>query len=369
MIKGLIDNGAGRARAGWAAWAWGLGALAVAVALPPILQAREMYHIVHTLCLIGIYVLLAQGLNIIIGYTGILNLGYAAFYGIGAYTAAMLSVKFHMPFWALLPICGLVAAGSGVLLGMPTLRLRGDYIAIVTLGFVEIVRLGLNNMDSITNGPKGLPRVNETIPTPQLSLAGHTIRLDGDIPYYYFILLLVLLTLFVVSRLHNSRTGRSWVAIREDEAAAEAMGVNTTLVKIQAFAAGTFFAGVAGCVYTHWVGFITPELFTFWESVLIVCMIVLGGMGNIYGVVLGTVLIVGIPEILRDVLQAVSENISAGSSAVWSQRFDNIILARMLIFGVIMIVMVIFRTQGILPARRPRVAVGQPGPDTTREGT
>jgi len=326
-------------------------ALAVAVFLPQPLIYYQQYHLIHVLCLIEIYILLALGLNVIIGYTGILNLGYAAFYGIGAYTAALLAIHLNMPFWLLLPICGLAAALAGALIGMTTLRLRGDYIAIVTLGFVEIVRLALNNLDSITNGPKGLPGVGQTIAAPQFTLGRRAFVFDNDVYFYYLILLLTVLTIFALLRIHNSRVGRSWVSIREDEVAAELMGVNTTTMKVKSFALGTFFAGIAGCVYTHWIGFITPELFTFWESVLLVCMIVLGGMGGITGVILGALLIVGIPEVLRDVLQKISGD-TAGGDAM-KVFYDNLILARMLLFGIIMIVMVIFRPQGILPPKRP----------------
>ncbi|MFH1514013.1 MAG: branched-chain amino acid ABC transporter permease [bacterium] len=333
--------------------------LLVVIYLPFFLQRHEQYHMMHILPLIGIYILLAIGLNVIMGYTGILNLGYATFYGIGAYAAALLAIKFSLSFWVLIPMCGLVAMLTGVLLGMPTLRLRGDYIAIVTLGFVEIVRLGLNNMDSLTNGPKGLPRIGEKILTPQISLGSFTWKMDDDIDYYFFILALVLLTIFVMGRLHNSRIGRNWVSIREDEIASELMGVNTTMMKIYAFGVGSFFAGVAGCIYTHWIGFITHELFTFWESVLIVCMVVLGGMGNIWGVILGTVLIVGIPEILRDVLQSISDNLSNASAVKWQKVIENLNLGRMLIFGFLMIIMVIFRSQGIIPAKRPKVNLKQ----------
>lgn len=354
-----MKNGGSKNILKYAAYALLFAAL---IGLPLLMNAIEQYHIVHVLCLIGIYIILALGLNVIIGYTGILNLGYAAFYGIGAYTAALLSIHAHIPFIILLPLCGLSAAAFGVLLGMPTLRLRGDYITIVTLGFVEIVRLVFNNWDSVTNGPKGLPNVGQTITPAQFSFGGFSLKLDGDLNYYYFILALVALTVFFVTRLHNSRVGRSWVAIREDETAAEAMGVNTTLMKIYAFAAGTFFAGIAGCVYTHWIGFITPELFTFWESILIVSMIVLGGMGSVPGVILGVALIVGIPEILRDVIQIAFED----SSSAVKLQYDNIILARMLIFGVIMVVMVIFRPQGLIPARRPK-AFGAGG-NTPKEG-
>ncbi|MFA6448079.1 MAG: branched-chain amino acid ABC transporter permease [bacterium] len=342
----------------------GLG-IVVAVLLPQVLQYYQQDHLIHVAGLIAIYALLALGLNVIIGYTGILNLGYAAFYGIGAYTAALLSIHLHLSFWILLPISGLAAAAAGALIGMTTLRLRGDYIAIVTLGFVEIVRLGLNNLDSITNGPKGLPGVGQTIAAPQLTLAGHVLKLDTDLGYYYFILLLALGTVFVLLRLHNSRVGRSWVSIREDESASEIMGVNTTAMKVQAFAAGTFFAGVAGCVYTHWVGFITPELFTFWESVLLVCMIVLGGMGSTAGVLLGALLIVGIPEVLRDILQQFS---GVGGASAMKSFYDSLILARMLIFGVIMIAMVIFRPQGLIPPKRPRFNVRKTGADVPAGG-
>jgi branched-chain amino acid transport system permease protein len=354
--SGVVKRGAG----GKAAAAF---SLAAAIGLPILMQAGGQYHLVHIMCLIGIYVILALGLNVIVGYTGTLNLGFAAFYGVGAYSAALIAIHTALPFWIVLPLSGLFAAAAGALIGMPTLRLRGDYIAIVTLGFVEIVRIGFNNLDPITNGPKGLPRIGETIPTPAL----FSFRMDSDMKFYFFILATVLGVIFVMARLNNSRVGRSLTAIREDEVAAETMGVNTTYMKIQAFAIGTFFAGLAGCIYAYWIGFITPELFTFWESVLIVAMIVLGGMGSIPGVILGTVLIVGIPEGLRDVFQIASENISSGAAASWRTYFDNIILARMLVFGAIMIIMVIFRPQGILPARRPTIFGKHPAPAEKNE--
>ena len=347
---------------GWEAilTSWGLPALYIGILiyLPFLLLKHDQSLLMHILPLIGIYIILALGLNVIMGYTGILNLGYTAFYGIGAYSAALLSIHFHMSFWLILPISGLIALIAGVLLGMPTLRLRGDYIAIVTLGFVEIVRLGLNNLDSITNGPKGLPGVNQAIMTPSISFGSYKFLLNDDIDYYFFILGLVLLTIFIMGRLHNSRIGRAWVSIREDEIASELMGINTTIMKIYAFGVGTFFAGVAGCIYVHWITFITPELFTFWESVLIVCMVVLGGMGNIRGVILGTILIVGIPEVLRIFLTTISFKLADSPSAdVWMKWTENLNLGRMLLFGGIMVVMVIFRSQGIIPARRPKTSL------------
>jgi branched-chain amino acid transport system permease protein len=361
---------------GWKAIliSWGLPVvfIGISIYLPFLLQSHGQYHLMHILPLIGIYIILALGLNVIMGYTGILHLGYTAFYGIGAYAAALLAIHLHMSFWLILPLAGIITLIAGVLLGMPTLRLRGDYIAIVTLGFVEIVRLGLNNLDSITNGPKGLPGVNQSIMTPSISFGSYKLLLNDDIHYYFFILGLVLLTIFIMHRLHNSRIGRAWVSIREDEIASELMGVNTTIMKIYAFGVGSFFAGVAGCIYVHWIGFITPELFTFWEAVLIVCMVVLGGMGNINGVILGTILIVGIPEVLRDVLQSISNNLSDAPSAdAWQKWIENLNLGRMLLFGGIMVIMVIFRSQGIIPARRPKTSLRRVLPKagkTSKEG-
>jgi branched-chain amino acid transport system permease protein len=361
---------------GWKAIliSWGLPVvfIGISIYLPFLLQSPGQYHLMHILPLIGIYIILALGLNVIMGYTGILHLGYTAFYGIGAYAAALLAIHLHMSFWLILPLAGIITLIAGVLLGMPTLRLRGDYIAIVTLGFVEIVRLGLNNLDSITNGPKGLPGVNQSIMTPSISFGSYKLLLNDDIHYYFFILGLVLLTIFIMHRLHNSRIGRAWVSIREDEIASELMGVNTTIMKIYAFGVGSFFAGVAGCIYVHWIGFITPELFTFWEAVLIVCMVVLGGMGNINGVILGTILIVGIPEVLRDVLQSISNNLSDAPSAdAWQKWIENLNLGRMLLFGGIMVIMVIFRSQGIIPARRPKTSLRRILPKagkTSKEG-
>lgn len=354
---------------------WGLPVLFIGIAiyLPFPLLKQGQYHMMHILPLIGIYIILALGLNLIMGYTGILHLGYTAFYGIGAYAAALLAIHLQMSFWLILPLAGIITFIAGVLLGMPTLRLRGDYIAIVTLGFVEIVRLVLNNLDSITNGPKGLPGVDQPkILNPSISFGSFHFPLNDDIDYYFLILALVLLTIFIMHRLHNSRIGRAWVSIREDEIASELMGVNTTMMKIYAFGVGSFFAGVAGCIYVHWIGFITPELFTFWEAVLIVCMVVLGGMGNINGVILGTILIVGIPEVLRDVLQSISNNLADSPSAsAWQKWIENINLGRMLLFGGIMVIMVIFRSQGIIPAKRPKVSLrrSKPSVDTTaKEG-
>ena len=273
--------------------------------------------------------LLALGLNLVIGFTGLLDLGFMAFYAIGAYTAAILAIH-KVPF--LVCVAAAIAASTliRVIVGFPALRLRGDYLAIVTLGFGEVVRLTLSNWDSLTNGPKGLPRVGESIPP--ASFLG--ITLSTNLHYYYFIFACVIAAIWVCSRLNLSRLGRAWVAIREDEVAAELMGIEVTKQKVVAFGLSAMFAGLAGAIFAHWEGFVTPESFTFWESCLLVCAVVLGGMGSIMGVVLGALCIVLVPEILRDIL---------GST------FAN---ARYLLFGLSLILMAIYRPQGIWPSRR-----------------
>lgn len=290
--------------------------------------------------------LLALGLNLVIGFTGLLDLGFMAFYAIGAYTAALLAIH-RVPFVAC--VAAAVAASTliRVIVGFPALRLRGDYLAIVTLGFGEMVRLTLSNWDSLTNGPKGLPRVGESIPP--ASLLGFT--LSTNLHYYYLIFACVLGAIWVCTRLDQSRLGRAWVAIREDEVAAELMGVEVTKQKVVAFGLSAMFAGLAGAIFAHWEGFVTPESFTFWESCLLVCAVVLGGMGNIMGVVLGALCIVLVPEILRDIL---------GST------FAN---ARYLLFGLSLILMTIYRPQGIWPSRRRTLELGpeEPGESSSRD--
>lgn len=269
----------------------------------------------------GIYIVLALGLNIVVGQTGLLVLGYVAFYAVGAYSYALLSVHAGVSFWAALPIAAFLAGIFGLLLGAPTLRLRGDYLAIVTLGFGEITRIVLNNWDSLTGGPNGISGV----PRPSLGPVGF-----NKMEYYYFLVLaMVALTVFVVGRLNGSRIGRAWIAIREDEVAAEAMGVNTTGLKLLAFALGAMLAGLAGVFYVAKMGFVSPESFNFFESVIILCMVVLGGMGSIPGVILGAVVLYLLPEGLREFQQY-----------------------RMLIFGGAMVAMMVFRPQGFIGTRR-----------------
>lgn len=304
-------------------------ALTLLLIVPYFLQSTSVAFVIRLAGIAGLYMLLALGLNLVIGFTGLLDLGFMAFYAIGAYTAALLAIH-KVPFVLCVLAAILASTAIRVIVGFPALRLRGDYLAIVTLGFGEVVRLIVSNWESLTNGPKGLPRVGETIPP--ASLFGLT--LSTNLHYYYLILVCVLGAVWVCTRLKLSRLGRAWVAIREDEIAAELMGVEVTKQKVIAFGTSAMFAGLAGAIFAYWEGFVTPESFTFWESVLLVCAVVLGGMGSIPGVILGALCVVLLPEVLRDAL---------GSS------FAN---ARYLLFGLSLILMAIYRPQGIWPSRR-----------------
>jgi len=295
----------------------------------PLVFLHSNPYAIQVAGLIGIYLILCLGLNITIGYTGLLDLGFMAFYAIGAYIAAILSIN-NVSFWIILPVCMLAGGVVRWLLGLPLLKLRGDYLAIVTLAFGEIVRIAANNAVSITNGPKGLPRVGERFS----SINFFSIKFTENIHFYYLILFFVFIAIVASRRLENSRLGRALVAIREDEVAAELTGINVAAVKSVAFVLSGIFGALSGAIYAHWIGFISPEMFTFWESVFLVAMIVIGGMGNISGVILGVFLLVGVPEILRDTL---------------GTRFVDY---RMLIFGAVMVAVIIFRPQGILPSKR-----------------
>lgn len=294
--------------------------------LPPFLNRYHMDVITTA----GIYVLLALGLNIVVGFTGLLVLGYIAFYAIGAYTYALLNTHFSIPFFLSLPIGGLVAYLFGFLLGSPVLRLRGDYLAIVTLGFGEITRLVLNNWDEVTEGPNGIAEISRPV------LFYFTFR--HPLHYYYLILILVLLTIVITVRLTQSRIGRAWEAIREDEVAASVMGINVTAMKLLAFAISASIAGVAGVFFAAKQTHISPESFTFWESALILAMVVLGGMGSIPGVTVGALILIIFPEILRG--------------------FEDF---RILLFGLGMVLMMRFRPQGFLPPKRRHYTMGEIG--------
>jgi branched-chain amino acid transport system permease protein len=311
----------------------------------------------------GIYVLLALGLNVVVGYAGLLDLGYVAFYAIGAYFYALLAspqLGLHVPFWLVLPGAPLLAALFGVLLGAPTLRLRGDYLAIVTLGFGEVIRILLNNLDPVTNGPRGVINIDpatldatrldpKSVATAKLLLYpplpdfmhGLPLTLSSPIQYYYLILILCLAAIFFSYRLEGSRIGRAWAAIREDEDAAQTMGINKTTTKLLAFALGASTAGFSGVIFSGLQGFVSPESFILLESITILAMVVLGGMGSIPGVVLGAVILVVVPEVLREYAQ---------------YRFT--------IFGLGLTLMMLVRPGGLWPTR-VRAAVSSDVPDAT----
>ncbi|MEW9900038.1 ABC transporter ATP-binding protein [Chitinivorax sp. PXF-14] len=302
-----------------------------------------------------LYTMLALGLNIVVGYAGLLDLGYIAFYAVGAYSYSLLASPhfgLHLPIWLLIPCGALVACIFGVLLGAPTLKLRGDYLAIVTLGFGEIIRLFMNNLDrpiNITNGPQGINNVDP------IQLAGFSLSKPVDLGFmtlqstylYYYLFLLMALGIIVVSiRLQDSRIGRAWVAIREDEIAATAMGINTRNVKLLAFAMGASFGGVSGGLFAGFQGFVSPESFTLMESIMVLSMVVLGGMGHIPGVVLGAVMLSVTPEVLRDVANMLKS--SEGRPLVDPENL------RMLLFGVAMVAIMLFRPAGLWPSSRRR---------------
>jgi len=299
-----------------------------------------------------LYILLALGLNIVVGFAGLLDLGYVAFYAVGAYAYALLAgphFGLHLPFWVVLPIGAGLAALFGILLGAPTLKLRGDYLAIVTLGFGEIVRIFLNNLSrpvNITNGPQGLARIDPfSLGGLDLSKSDTLFGVTFSGPMkYYFLLLAVMLAIIVLNlRLQNSRIGRAWEAIREDEIAARAMGINTTNLKLLAFAMGASFGGVAGGMFSAIQGFISPESFVLVESVMVVSMVVLGGMGNIWGVILGAVLLSFVPEVLRWTVEPVQK-------ALFGKPLIDAEVLRMLIFGFALVLVMLFRPAGLLPS-------------------
>jgi len=314
-----------------------------------------------------LFIMLALGLNIVVGYAGLLDLGYIAFFAVGAYSYALLaSPQFgiHGPFFLLLPLGAMVAGFFGILLGAPTLRLRGDYLAIVTLGFGEIIRIFLNNLNrpiNITNGPQGITLIDPlqfggVALNKTYAIGGLTI---AQVHSYYFVFLACALLAIIISlRLEDSRIGRAWAAIREDEIAASAMGINTRNIKLLAFAMGATFGGVSGGLFASFQGFISPESFTLLDSIMVLCMVVLGGMGNVGGVVLGAILLTALPEALRYVgpLQ------QAWLGEVYIDPSD----LRMLLFGLALVLMMLFRPAGLWPSstRRREFAVED---DTSEE--
>ena len=310
-----------------------------------------------------LYVLLALGLNIVVGYAGLLDLGYVAFYAVGAYLFALLNSPhlaenfehiaaafpngLHLPLLLAIALAALLAGVFGVLLGAPTLKLRGDYLAIVTLGFGEIIRVFLNNMEyplNITNGPRGIGQIDGVHFWGFEFSQNHEIlgfAVNSVSMYYYLFLALVVGSVLICYRLENSRIGRAWMAIREDEIAAKAMGINTRNMKLLAFGMGATFGGVSGSMFGAFQGFVSPESFSLQESIMIVAMVVLGGIGHIPGVILGALLLAALPEVLRYVAGPLQE--------MTDGRLDASIL-RQLLVALAMIVIMLMRPRGLWPS-------------------
>ncbi len=317
-------------------WKTGL-AFAVALALP---FAGHNAGFTNFLADAGAFVLLALGLNIVVGFAGLLDLGYAAFFAIGSYAFAMLaSPQFgiHVPFWLLLFVASGIAAVFGILLGAPTLRLRGDYLAIVTLGFGEIVPQTFLNLAQWTGGPNGIGSLD------QPSFFGLRFGFD-PLPYYLLILGLIALAMWFAGNLRESRLGRAWMAIREDELAAAHMGINTTTTKLAAFALGASFSGLAGCAYASKLQLVSPDQFQFNVSVFILAMLVLGGMGNIPGVIVGSVILSALERFILPQGTNFLHGIGLTSIDLTNSRF--------LIYGTILVLMMLFRPEGLLPSRQ-----------------
>ncbi len=282
----------------------------------PLLMSSQVY-LLRTSVMVLLYVTLALSLNFILGFAGQLSMGHSAFFGIGAYITALLTVNLGLNFWVAMALSAVGAAMFGFILGMPTLRLKGDYLAIATIGFGEIVRLVLINWVSLTRGPAGIPG----IPSP--TLFGYT--LSSNTAYYYLLLALAAATIFIAHRLWHSRLGRGLIAVMDDEIAAEAMGVNCTVLKVMAFVLGAGVAGVAGSIFASFIHYVNPDNFTYMESVVILCMVVLGGGGSIPGVILGATVLTVLPEVLRDISTY-----------------------RYAIYGLLLILMMIIRSQGLI---------------------
>ena len=337
--------------------------VAMALLVLPLLLQQGGNAWVRIVDMALLYVLLALGLNIVVGYAGLLDLGYVAFFAVGAYMYALLgsphladafpAVKaafpngLHLPIWAIIPLAAGIAGFFGIILGAPTLKLRGDYLAIVTLGFGEIIRVFLNNLDrpiNLTNGPKGINQI-DSIKVFGFDLGQphefFGIEVNSVSMYYYLFLALVIISVIISHRLENSRIGRAWMAIREDEIAAKAMGINTRNLKLLAFGMGATFGGVSGSMFAAFQGFVSPESFSLMESIMIVAMVVLGGIGHLPGVILGALLLAALPEVLRYV--------AGPLQAMTGGRLDAAIL-RQLLIALAMIVIMLARPRGLWPA-------------------
>ncbi|NIE75171.1 ABC transporter ATP-binding protein [Pantoea sp. Ap-967] len=360
------------------------------IALPFLVEAIPMLGPtwVRILGFAMLYVLLALGLNIVIGYAGLLDMGYIGFYAIGAYLYALLASP-HLqlaglldnvldwPVWVIIPVAAVAAAICGVLIGAPVLKLRGDYLAIVTLGFGEIIRIFMNNLDqpvNLTNGPQGISNIAPLHvdfgawshapgagATPVVSLQQgwslFGLQVSPVISYYLFFLAIVILCIVLSKRLEVSRIGRAWMALREDEVAAEAMGLNKRNLKLLAFAMGATFGGVSGVLFASYQGFVSPESFTLMESIMVLAMVVLGGMGSIRGVVLGALILSVMPELFRDLVNWIQPWVMEHVTFIDRDILRNVLDAstlRMLVFGFALILVMRFRPEGLWPSDRRR---------------
>jgi branched-chain amino acid transport system permease protein len=324
-------------------------AFAVAIVLPFVFHNGGFTNFLADA---GAFVLLALGLNIVVGFAGLLDLGYAAFFAIGSYAFAMLaSPQFgiHVPFWALLFIASGIAAVFGILLGAPTLRLRGDYLAIVTLGFGEIVPQTFQNLAQFTGGPNGIASLD------QPTFFGLRFGFNA-LPYYFLILALIAFSVWIANNLRASRLGRAWMAIREDELAAAHMGINTTTTKLAAFAMGASFSGLAGCAYASKLQLVSPDQFGFNVSVFILAMLVLGGMGNVPGVIVGSLILSALERLIlpqaTNLLHSVHINFDLTNS-------------HFMVYGVILVLMMLFRPEGLIPSRQRKAELHAADSDPT----
>jgi len=316
----------------------GLALLGAVLLAYPFLDKNNSH--VDFLANAGAFILLALGLNIVVGMAGLLDLGYAAFFAIGSYSYAMLASQqfnIHIPFWVMLFVASFIAAIFGILLGAPTLRLRGDYLAIVTLGFGEIVPQTFLNLAQYTNGPNGISSLD------QPSIFGKSFGFSAT-PYYYVLLGLIVIGILVARNLQQSRLGRAWMAIREDELAARHMGINTTSAKLSAFALGASFSGLAGVAYAAKLSLVSPDQFQFNVSVLVLSMLVLGGMGNIAGVIVGSFVLSFINSFLLPQSTSLAHSIGLVNVDFTNYRF--------MLYGVILVLMMLFRPEGLIPSRQ-----------------
>jgi branched-chain amino acid transport system permease protein len=329
---------------------WGVIVLMLAAPVVAGLFGRTWIRVLDFALL---YMLLALGLNLVVGFAGLLDLGYIAFYAVGAYAWAFLAsphFDVHWPFWAVLPLGAGCAALAGIVLGFPVLRLRGDYLAIVTLGFGEIVRIFLNNLNypvNITNGPQGINGLDPLVLFGldlSRSLRLGEFRLNSLYLYYYFFLLCVAGAVVFIHRLQVSRIGRAWAAMRDDELAAKAIGINTRNMKLLAFSLGATFGGVSGGLFGAFQGFVSPESFSLMESIAVLTMVVFGGMGNIVGVIVGALTLTFLPELLRHIAVPLQQ-----------QLFGHVVLdpevLRMLLLALAMIFMMLWKPAGLVPAQ------------------